>query len=99
LLVLQSLRGGIPESVALHEGWEELKRNRVEFDATIVQWTDRLDPRWLEGDLTWYSGAAKKDMTKPKWILVSHLFNNQVHCMLTQAGAKPGATDFVASRT
>jgi uncharacterized damage-inducible protein DinB len=37
--------------------------------------------------------------TKPKGPLVVHLFNHQthhrgqVHCMLTQCGVKPGATD------
>jgi uncharacterized damage-inducible protein DinB len=97
--------GGIPQSVALHESWYDLKQDRVEFDKTIIRWADQLQPEWLEGDLTWYSGAAKKDLTKPKWILVTHLFNHQthhrgqVHCMLTQAGAKPGVTDFVALRT
>ena len=55
---------------------------------------------WLvTGDLTWYSGTAKRDITKPRWLLVTHMFNHQthhrgqVHCMLTQAGAKPDDTD------
>jgi uncharacterized damage-inducible protein DinB len=91
--------GGIPQSVSLHGEWEELKRARKDFDGTIIGWAGRLDPEWLAGDLTWYSGAAKKELTKPKWLLVTHLFNHQthhrgqVHCMLTQAGQKPDATD------
>ncbi|HVL71595.1 MAG TPA: DinB family protein [Beijerinckiaceae bacterium] len=91
--------GGIPESVALHPDWDGLKAARAAFDETIVAWADRLDPAWLEGDLAWYSGAAKREMSAPKWVLVAHLFNHgthhrgQVHCMLTQAGARPGPTD------
>ena len=90
---------GIPESVSLYPDWDELKRKRTAFDETIVGWADKLDPAWLAGDLTWYSGAAKRDVTKPKCQLVMHFFNHethprgQVHCMLTQAGAKPHATD------
>ena len=91
--------GGIPESVALYGDWDELKRERAAFDAAIIEWTDRLDDDALAGDMTWYSGAVKAEVTKPKWLLVTHMFNHQthhrgqVHCMLTQAGGKPGDTD------
>jgi uncharacterized damage-inducible protein DinB len=94
--------GGIPESAALFPDWDALKRERVAFDQTIIDWADGLDPAWLEGDLAWYSGAAKRDMTTAKWIVTVHFFNHQthhrgqVHCMLTQAGTKPGVTDFPA---
>jgi len=74
--------GGIPESVALHSDWDELKRERKAFDAVVIDWADRLDAASLAGEL-----------------LVTHMFNHQthhrgqVHCMLTQAGGKPGDTD------
>jgi uncharacterized damage-inducible protein DinB len=90
----------IPDSVAMYESWDELGRERQAFDGVIGGWADKLDPAWLAGDLTWFSGAAGREVTKPTWILVAHLFNHQahhrgqVHCMLTQAGVKPGeATD------
>jgi len=92
-------KGGIPQSVALFEGWDDLKRERQAFDSVIIDWAATLAPGWLEGDLTWFSGAAGREVTKPKWLLVTHLFNHQthhrgqVHCMLTQCGVKPGATD------
>ncbi len=92
-------QGGIPESVSLYADWEPLKQARAEFDATIVEWADRLDSVWLAGDLTWYAGAAKKEMLQPKWLLVTQMFNHathdrgQVHCLLTQAGLRPHATD------
>jgi hypothetical protein len=39
------------------------------------------------------------EITRPKWILVTHMFNHQthhrgqVHCMITQCGLKPRDTD------
>jgi uncharacterized damage-inducible protein DinB len=92
-------QAGIPESVSLFPDWDGLKRERVAFDDTMIAWADTLDAPALAGDLTWYSGAAKRDLTRPRWILLTHLFNHQahhrgqVHCMLTQAGAKPYVTD------
>jgi uncharacterized damage-inducible protein DinB len=91
--------GAIPDSVSLYPEWERLRRDRQAFDAVIVDWADGLDQAWLDGDLTWYSGGAKRELTKPKWLLVTHMFNHQthhrgqVHCMLTQAGGKPHDTD------
>ncbi len=79
--------------------WDGLKRTRAEFDQTIESWTNRLTKDWLREDLIWYSGAAGREVRKPRWILVTHFFNHQthhrgqVHCMLTQAGAKPDDTD------
>ena len=92
-------QGGIPEWLSAYPDWDELKRARVSFDETIIAWADNLDPAWLESDLTYYSGAMKRDFTRPVWQLVTHMFNHQthhrgqVHCMLTQAGGKPGITD------
>jgi uncharacterized damage-inducible protein DinB len=89
----------IAESVGMYESWGELKRERVAFDQVILDWAARLDPAWLEGDLAWFSGALEREVSRPKWLLVMHLFNHQthhrgqVHCMLTQAGARPGTTD------
>jgi len=90
---------GISGSPTMYENWDELARERRGFDQAIADWADHLDPAWLEGDLTWHSGATGREVTKPKWLLVTHLFNHQthhrgqVHCMLTQCGARLGATD------
>lgn len=95
---------GIPDSVSMYERWEDLKRERATFDEVIVGWAERLDPVWLEGDLTWFSGAAKREVIKPKTMLVTHFFNHQthhrgqVHCMLTQCGVRPGDTDLPFQR-
>jgi uncharacterized damage-inducible protein DinB len=91
--------GGIPESVSLYADWDELKRERIAFDEVILDWAERLDDDAVAGDLTWFSGAIKAEVSRPKWLLLTHMFNHQthhrgqVHCMLTQAGGKPGDTD------
>ena len=90
---------GIPNSTAMFESWEDLKRERAAFDAVIIGWAEKVDPTWLAGDLTWYSGGAKRDMTKPAGLLVAHMFNHQTHhrgqahALLTAAGVDPGDTD------
>ena len=46
--------------------------------------------------MTWFSGAAGREVTKPRALLVTHLFNHQthhrgqVHCMLTQCRREAG---------
>ena len=90
--------GGIKGSIAQHDDWDALKRERAAFDGTMIAWAERLDVAWLAGDLTYMSSSAG-EITKPKWLLVTHMFNHQthhrgqVHCMLTQAGGKPHDTD------
>jgi uncharacterized damage-inducible protein DinB len=81
--------------------WNELKHRRRELDTNIVAWADAMTPDDVEGDLSWYSGLAKANRSKPRWILYTHFFNHQthhrgqVHAMLTAAGAKPDDTDFM----
>jgi uncharacterized damage-inducible protein DinB len=91
--------GGIRESVALYPDWRALSEERVQFDQAIIAWADGIDDAWLAGDQTYHSGAAGRDLTRPRWLLITHMFNHQthhrgqVHCMLTQAGSKPHDTD------
>jgi uncharacterized damage-inducible protein DinB len=64
-----------------------------------LDWADRLEAAALAGELTWFSGAIGAEVRKPRWLLVTHMFNHQthhrgqVHCMLTQAGGRPRDTD------
>jgi uncharacterized damage-inducible protein DinB len=90
---------GIPGSVALYGDWENLKSERTSFDAKILDWAETVGDAWLAADQTYFSGAVGREVTKSRWVLVSHMFNHQthhrgqVHCMLTQAGGKPSDTD------
>jgi uncharacterized damage-inducible protein DinB len=90
---------GIPGSVSLISDWETFLADRKAVDHRILQWAHDVVPDWFEGDLSWFSGALGRDVTKPKKTLAIQLFNHQthhrgqIHAMLTLAGAKPDATD------
>jgi uncharacterized damage-inducible protein DinB len=81
--------------------WDELVVERRITDEAIAHWATGLAPDWLAGDLTWTSGLAKRELTRPRAQLVAHFFNHQthhrgqVHAMLTAAGARPGDTDLM----
>ena len=93
--------GGIAESPDMVADWEALRAERRAFDRVIEDWAATLDPEWLDGDLTWVSAAGNREMTAPKALLVTHMFNHQthhrgqIHAMLTAAGARPGDTDLI----
>src|ERR1700682_2919168 len=91
--------GGIPQSVSTYGDWNDLRRERAAFDAVILDWAAARHSAALEGEPPGFSGPIKAEARKPKWLLVTHMFNHQthhrgqVHCMLTQAGGKPGDSD------
>lgn len=89
----------ITEGLTQFQDWDTLAAERTRFDAHIQSWADKLDPTALEGDLMWFSGSAGREMSTPKMLAVTHLFNHQthhrgqVHALLTGFGIKPGVTD------
>lgn len=89
----------ISQSKDAYDVWDELVADRSRFDRVILDWADTLDPAWLDGELSWYSGAVQKSMRMPCALTVAHLFNHQthhrgqVHAMLTAAGQSPDPTD------
>jgi uncharacterized damage-inducible protein DinB len=88
-----------PIGVDLYADFDHLRLARVEMDAEISNWAMTLRPNALGGPLTWFSGVAQKDMTRPLWLCVLQLFNHQTHhrgqvtTLLKQAGVDPGITD------
>lgn len=89
----------IKASLDYFEDWGALGAERQSTDEALVAWAQQLEPDALTGDLTWYSGALGRGVTRPRWLLVTHLFNHQTHhrgqahCLLTQLGVKPQDTD------
>ena len=77
----------------------ELRVEREKADAGISRWANKVDDTWLAEDLTWFSGAANREVKAPLGLLVAHFFNHQthhrgqVHAMLTAAGQGTGDTD------
>ena len=91
----------LSESASYRDDWDGLKRDRLACDDRLIAWADAVTDDWLAGDLIWRSSLMQSDMIKPKWLVVSHIFNHQthhrgqIHAMLTAAGAKPQDTDLI----
>ncbi|GEP10411.1 DinB family protein [Methylobacterium gnaphalii] len=89
----------LAESGTVHEAFAALAEARERMDADLAAWAARIEPEWLDGALTWFSGAAGREITAPRGLVVTHLFNHQthhrgqVHAMLTAAGERVGDTD------
>ena len=89
----------IKQSDHFIEDFAELSAARVKADADISRWADKVDDAWLNAELTWFSGAANREVTAPKRLLVAHFFNHQTHhrgqahALLTAAGQATGDTD------
>jgi uncharacterized damage-inducible protein DinB len=89
----------IKQSDHLIEDWAELCAARETADADITRWAGKVDDAWLEQDLTWFSGAAGREISAPKRLLVTHFFNHQTHhrgqahALITAAGETTDDTD------
>jgi len=89
----------IKQSAEMIVDFGELRQAREKADGDIALWAHKVGERWLAEELTWFSGAANREMRMPKGLLVSHFFNHQTHhrgqahAMLTAAGQQTGDTD------
>ena len=74
------------------EDWADLREARDKGDGAISRWAAKVDDAWLDADLVWFSGAAGREVTAPKRLLVTHFFNHQTHhrgqahALITAAG-------------
>ncbi len=92
---------GVPlsDSGIFETDWNTLSAKRRALDAVILNWTASYPDGPISGSLSWYSGAAGRDVTAPLAVVLPHIFNHQthhrgqVHAMLTVAGATPADTD------
>ena len=69
---------GIRQSGDFVAEWPALVAAREEADRRIEAWSARVEPAALAGDLTWFSGASKREMTKPRAALVTHIDRKSV---------------------
>jgi uncharacterized damage-inducible protein DinB len=89
----------IKESSQMIEDFATLRTEREKADTDITRWANKVDGAWLAEELTWFSGAANREVRAPLGLLVTHFFNHQthhrgqVHAMLTAAGQETGDTD------
>lgn len=84
---------------SLYSDFEELRQAREAMDQQILDWTATLSEEWLAQPLTYTSGVDSKTRRLPAWMLVTHMFNHQIHhrgqltTLLNQLGHDPGITD------
>jgi uncharacterized damage-inducible protein DinB len=89
----------IKQSAGMIADFAELRAEREKADASVSRWANKVDDARLAEDLTWFSGAANREVTAKKGLLVTHFFNHQTHhrgqahAMLTAAGQETGDTD------
>jgi uncharacterized damage-inducible protein DinB len=89
----------IKESDHMIEDFTELSARRVDADARIAAWAAKVDDAYLARDMTWFSGAAQREVTAPYRLLITHFFNHQTHhrgqvtTLLAQRGLDVGSTD------
>ena len=85
--------------VDLYDDFDALRTARSAMDRDILDWTTGLTEAWLREPLTWTSGVDGLARTRPRRLLVSHLFNHQTHhrgqltTLLCQMGCDVGSTD------
>lgn len=90
---------GIPESVAMTARLSDWALERFRMDGRILLWAEALRAIDLVGDLTWFSGAQGREVSRPMALCVAHMFNHQthhrgqVHAMVTAAGGAGWTSD------
>ena len=89
----------IKQSAGLIDDFAMLSAVREKADADISRWAVKVDDAWLDQDMTWFSGAANREVNAPHRLLVTHFFNHQthhrgqVHIMLAQTPVKSPSLD------
>ena len=85
--------------VDLYDDFAALLQARREMDDDIGAWAAAVTREQLAGTLTWFSGVAQRELSRPMWLCVTQMFNHQTHhrgqvtTLLMQAGIDPGITD------
>ena len=91
--------GSIAESPEEYGMWDVMVEARRSLDDEIIAWSNGITAEFLAGELSWFSGAVGREVSKPYALLVTHFFNHQthhrgqIHAALTALGQKPDDTD------
>lgn len=90
---------GVRESTVVTPTYAVWSAERFRMDGRILLWAEKCTALDLVGDLSWYSGLMKQQVSRPVGLLVTHMFNHQthhrgqIHAMLTDAGANAPVSD------
>lgn len=91
--------GSIQETASYCADFNEWTKARSTVDGRISRWAASLTDSDLSGELSWYSVAAGRDVSKPMATCVVGFFNHQthhrgqIHAMLTATGSKAPVSD------
>jgi uncharacterized damage-inducible protein DinB len=91
----------VKDSVGEFEDFADLAVARPALDARIIAWAEALTAETIAGDITWWSGINKANVSRPAALIFTHFFNHQTHhrgqahALLTIAGTKPDDTDLI----
>ncbi|HEY9827907.1 MAG TPA: DinB family protein [Stenomitos sp.] len=83
----------------LYADFDALRTARCQTDEEILAWSQQLEESWLRQPFEWTSGIDGAMHCQPAWVLVTHLFNHQIHhrgqltTLLTQLNYDLGCTD------
>jgi uncharacterized damage-inducible protein DinB len=83
----------------MYEAFDELRRERVLTDQSLVAWANTITPDWLVSTLEYASRVDGKTRRLTSAVAVVHLFNHGTHhrgqltTLIKQAGVDPGVTD------
>ena len=91
--------GDIPTGTALCASFAEWDLARFRADSRILSWAEGLHAVDLTGELSWFSSALGREVSRPRSLCITHMFNHQthhrgqIHAMLTATGAKAPVSD------
>lgn len=86
----------------LVEDWDDWRRSRLELDAALCLWAERVGPEELSGTLHWAPGGDQRPMSRPMWLCVTNLFTlqadlrGQIVTELAQMGQRVDLGDALA---
>ncbi|WP_422378570.1 DinB family protein [Roseibium sp.] len=85
--------------IDLFEDFSELEAAHLSMCSDISAFADQLTSDWLAETMDWTRSTDMVTRRRPRWVLVTHMFNHQTHhrgqvsTLLTQAGQDIGVTD------
>jgi len=89
----------LKDSATIEPDFDKLHALRIKADAGMEDWANTVTQDWLDGDLSWYSGAAQRDLVRPRSQIIMHIFNHQTHhrgqahALITASGESTEDTD------
>jgi uncharacterized damage-inducible protein DinB len=88
--------------VEIHDNYDVLKSEHLEMCIDIETLAKEVSTEWLAGSLNWTSAIDGITRSRPKWLCLTHLFNQQTYhrgqlsTYFTQAGIDMGTTDLIS---